>query len=75
MKEAAGEANMTVITIILIGVIAAIAIPLVRGAMSGVNNQACCNSAGGVWEGGACTQLSTTGQDTYNNCINNTGND
>lgn len=75
MKEAAGEANMTVITIILIGVIAAIAIPLVRNAMSGAQNQACCNSAGGVWKGGACEELSSTGQNTYNNCIANTGQD
>ena len=75
MKEASGEANMTVITIVLIGVIAAIAIPLVRNAMGGVNNQACCNSAGGVWEGGACTQLSPTGTDNYNACIKSTGNE
>jgi len=66
MKEAAGEANMTVITIILIGVIAAVAIPLVRNAMSGVSKQACCNSAGGVWASGNCS-----GHDeaTYNACV------
>lgn len=73
MKEAAGEANMTVITIILIGVIAAIAIPLVNNAMKGVNEQACCNSAGGVWTGGECTQLKASGQANYNNCISETG--
>lgn len=75
MKEASGEANMTVITIVLIGVIAAIAIPLVRNAMGGVENQACCNSAGGVWEGGQCTQLSPTGQTNYNNCTTQSGNE
>ncbi|MBO5095518.1 MAG: hypothetical protein J6B98_01420 [Bacilli bacterium] len=75
MKEAAGEANMTVITIILIGVIAAIAIPLVRNAMTGVNEQACCNSAGGVWDGGQCTQLSGSGQNSFNQCIADTDND
>ena len=75
MKEASGEANMTVITIVLIGVIAAIAIPLVRNAMSGVEAQACCNSAGGVWEGGECTQLTPTGTTNYNTCLENAGND
>jgi len=30
MKEAAGEANMTVITIILIGIISAVAYPMVN---------------------------------------------
>ncbi len=47
MKEAAGEANMTVITIILIGVIAAIAIPLVTGAMENVQKEGACGSLGG----------------------------
>ena len=50
MKEAAGEANMTVITIILIGVIAAVAIPLVNSAMTGVKDKAECNAAGGYWD-------------------------
>ena len=50
MKEAAGEANMTVITIILIGVIAAVAIPLVNNAMTGVKDKAECNSQGGYWD-------------------------
>lgn len=50
MKEASGEANMTVITIVLIGVIAAIAIPLVNNAMNGVKDKANCNAAGGYWD-------------------------
>ena len=54
MKEAAGEANMTVITIILIGVIAAVAIPLVNNAMEGVKTKAACNAAGGYMEGNQC---------------------
>lgn len=56
MKEAAGEANMTVITIILIGVIAAIAIPIVNNAMSTTEQRACCTNVGGVWENGACSE-------------------
>ena len=54
MKEAAGEANMTVITIILIAVIAAIAIPLVTSLMSSSAARTCCTDAGGVWSGGGC---------------------
>lgn len=54
MKEAAGEANMTVITIILIGVIAAIAIPLVNNAMNNTSKSAACNGAGGYMSGGQC---------------------
>jgi len=75
MKEAAGEANMTVITIILIGVIAAVAIPLVNNAMKSTSKQACCNSAGGAWVGGDCTQLSSEGNKTYATCLSETGND
>lgn len=55
MKEAAGEANMTVITIILIGVIAAIAIPLVNSLMTTTQKKAECHEAGGYWENNKCT--------------------
>ena len=54
MKEPAGEANMTVITIILIGVIAAIAIPLVNTAMENTSIKASCNAAGGYMSGDEC---------------------
>ena len=54
MKEAAGEANMTVITIILIGVIAAVAIPLVNTAMDNTSIKASCNAAGGYMSGDTC---------------------
>ena len=54
MKEAAGEANMTVITIILIGVIAAIAIPVVNTAMNNASAKASCNAQGGYMSGSTC---------------------
>ena len=54
MKEAAGEANMTVITIILIGVIAAVAIPLVNNAMKNTSVSASCNASGGYMSAGKC---------------------
>jgi len=54
MKEAAGEANLTVITIILIGVIVAIATPLINSAMTNTAKRTCCGNYGGTWENGAC---------------------
>lgn len=71
MKEAAGEANMTVITIILIGVIAAIAIPLVTNLMSSTAERTCCTYAGGTWEGGACQATAVFDQNSYNTCVQN----
>ena len=73
MKEAAGEANMTVITIILIGVIAAIAIPLVTSLMSSSAERTCCSDAGGVWKGGQCQEgsagIGTFDATAYNECV------
>ena len=55
MKEAAGEANLTVVTIILIGVIVAIATPLINSMMTNTAQRSCCQNAGGVWTDGACS--------------------
>lgn len=54
MKEAAGEANMTVVTIILIGIIVAVATPLIRNMMNSTNAKATCMNEGGCWVNGAC---------------------
>lgn len=54
MKEAAGEANMTVITIVLIAVVAAVATPLVTNMVNNSADKACCNSLGGYVEGKNC---------------------
>lgn len=54
MKEAAGEANLTVVAIILIAVVVAIATPLVRSLMGQAKYRACCTDAGGLWNGGVC---------------------
>lgn len=54
MKEAAGEANLTVVAIILIGVIVAVVTPLINSLMSNTANRACCTDAGGVWKSGSC---------------------
>ncbi|MBQ9011453.1 MAG: hypothetical protein IJ093_02270 [Bacilli bacterium] len=60
MKEASGEANLTVVTIILIGVIVAIATPLVTSMMNNTKQRACCMNAGGVWENNTCSISSYT---------------
>lgn len=65
MKEAAGEANLTVITIVLIGIIAAIAVPLISNLMSSVQEKSCCNNVGGVWNDGSCSVQNTE----YTTCI------
>lgn len=57
MKEAAGEANMTVITIVLIGIVAAIATPIITSIVNTTKRSACCQSLGGVWENGGCTGI------------------
>ena len=48
MKEASGEANMTVITIILIGIVLAIATPIISGLVGGSAEKAC-KQDGGTW--------------------------
>ena len=54
MKEASGEANMTVVTIILIGVIVAIATPLIQSLMTNTARKSCCTNAGGKVVGTSC---------------------
>lgn len=54
MKEAAGEANMTVVTIIIIGVVVAIATPIITNVMNSSKTKAECISNGGCIENGQC---------------------
>lgn len=54
MKEAAGEANLTVVAIILIGVVVAVVTPLVNSLMKSTANRACCTDMGGYVEGNMC---------------------
>ena len=70
MKEAAGEANMTVITIVLIGVVAAAGLVLVPRLMNGMNKKACCTDAGGKWSGNKCNKVSGIdySQAQYDSC-------
>jgi len=55
MKEAAGEANMTIITIIIIGLIVALATPIINGMMSNISERTECLNNGGTWVNGQCS--------------------
>lgn len=58
MKEASGEANMTVITIVLIALVLAIGTPIVTGILNTTKKSACCNALGGTWVNGSCNGVS-----------------
>lgn len=60
MKEAAGEANMTVITIVLIALVLAVGTPLVKNLLNSTSKSSCCNATGGTWSAGKCTGGVTT---------------
>ncbi len=61
MKEAAGEANLTVVAIILIAVVVAVATPLVNSLMRNATKKSCCTDAGGIMEGGTCYKVKSDG--------------
>ncbi len=72
MKEAAGEANLTVVAIILIAVVVAVATPLVNSLMENSANRSCCTDAGGVWKSSKCTKASGSkdyDSKSYNSCV------
>lgn len=75
MKEAAGEANMTVITIVLIAIVLGIGTIIVTNVMGNTKKSSACQSCGGVWKSGACYATDpTTGGATstpldYNACL------
>ena len=78
MKEAAGEANLTVVAIILIAVIVAIATPLINSLMRSSTRRACCTDAGGVWQGNACNAAENDhtaqyDQGAYEECLADAG--
>ena len=50
MKEATGEANMTVVTIILIAIIVAVATPIINGMMNTTKEKSECMNNGKCWD-------------------------
>ena len=58
MKEASGEATMTVTTIILIGIVLAVGTPIIQNMMKNAERSTNCANAGGQWKGGKCVDSS-----------------
>lgn len=54
MKEAAGEANMTVITIVLIAIVLGVGTIIVRSMMTRTSQGGCCQANGGTWWSNQC---------------------
>ena len=64
MKEAAGEANMTVITIVLIAIVLGVGTILVNNVLNNSQRSTACSNAGGIFQGGNCyvaSSCTTTG--------------
>lgn len=55
MKEASGEANMTVITILLIAVVGAVGTLVINNLMKQSKLRSCCADVGGEWKNGTCS--------------------
>ena len=60
MKEAAGEANMTVITIVLIGLVAAAGAILIPNLLTNMAKRSACSEAGGDTVTGTTCKRGTT---------------
>ena len=77
MKEAAGEANLTVVAIILIGVIVAVVTPLINSLMTSTAERTCCTDAGGVWKGKCIPAEGSSDYDQkgYDDCVTKSGKD
>lgn len=54
MKEATGEANMTIVTVILIAAIVAIATPIITNMVNATENKTECQNKGCYWVGQKC---------------------
>ena len=70
MKEAAGEANMTVITIVLIAIVLGVGTVIVNSVLSNTRRSSSCSSLGGIWFGGHCyaTNRCTTDRQGRTSC-------
>ena len=69
MKEAAGEANMTVITIVLIAIVLGVGTIIVNNLMTNSSKSSCCTSLGGTWSGGKCSGIETGNGTAYDSCV------
>ena len=70
MKEAAGEANMTVITIVLIAIVLGVGTVIVNSMMSSSKNSSACTSCGGYWTAGKCQKSEEDATEIdYSSCV------
>ena len=68
MKEAAGEANMTVVTIVLIAIVLGVGTVIVNNLMSSTAKKSACSELGGVLEGSTCIVTTQGGVEKKYNC-------
>ena len=68
MKEAAGEANMTVVTIVLIAIVLGVGTLIVTRLTNSMREKSCCTDAGGTWTNGVCGGPNYDAT-TYNACL------
>ena len=75
MKESAGEANMTVITIVLIGLVAAAGALIIPNLITSMKQKSCCTNAGGTWSNNKCEAGGNTSYsaEEYTTCLGNVG--
>lgn len=71
MKNAAGEANMTVITIILIATVLLLGTVVISSMSNNTKKSSSCQACGGVWVSGSCKDAATkTTTINYTSCMN-----
>lgn len=63
MKEAAGEANMTVITIVLIAIVLGVGTVLVNQLLGNTAKKSACSEAGGTLTGSTCKYTKSDGSE------------
>ena len=71
MKEAAGEANMTVITIVLIAIVLGVGTIIVTNLMSSTAKKSACSEVGGELSGNNCVVTKAGGATTTLTCTKN----
>ena len=70
MKEAAGEANMTVITIVLIAIVLGVGTVIVNSMMNSNKISSACSACGGKYTGGKCVNPVNNQTVNYSACMN-----
>ena len=70
MKEASGEANMTVITILLIAIVGAVGTVIINNMMKTSKKRSCCAEVGGTLKNGSCVDSAGTTISEYDATCN-----